>query len=617
MRYAENLVFAALAIACLRNWQRERARADRWAAAAFGTLGGIGLVSLALPATVDHALGPNTVLHWFYKILIAIVLCFPYLLVRFLDALEPLSAGHRRAADVLTGATVVATFALPRIPASHDHHRPVWLLAFTGLVLVQWGWLSGFACVRFLVAGRGQPTVVRRRMQVLSLGSFVLVLSLIPTLSTSKGNTGSGAYLASEIIGLVAGVFFYLGIAPPALLRMLWRRPEEQALRRAEARLMTGATTKAVATAVLPHLPKLFGGRVAALTDRNGALIGSQGTSGPEEDAELVALLSVRSPEDQLRMVRPRLLAVPLRNGVLAVEAGAYTPFFGREEDDLLHSLAAFVDLALARAELFERERDARLELEVAHQELEDLVYSLSHDLKSPLISLLGYLDYLKIDCGESLGTTGEFYVERMTASAGYMTSLIEDLLTLSRIGRTQTEPEIVDLAAVAGEVVAGIQPAAPAVSFAVEALPTLFVNGLRARELLTNVVDNAVRHGGRSDLHVTIWSALTSGGDVAIYVSDDGVGVPEPYRDKIFGIFERLGAHEGGEGGGTGIGLAMCRKIVEQDGGQITVSGPDDDIDPPGRAPAGGATFRIVYPASVLRPTPGATPIPSHGASR
>jgi len=103
----------------------------------------------------------------------------------------------------------------------------------------------------------------------------------------------------------------------------------------------------------------------------------------------------------------------------------------------------------------------------------------------------------------------------------------------------------------------------------------------------------------------------------VAIYVSDDGVGVPEPYRDKIFGIFERLGAHEGGEGGGTGIGLAMCRKIVEQDGGQITVSGPDDDIDPPGRAPAGGATFRIVYPASVLRPTPGATPIPSHGASR
>lgn len=610
-------MFAALAIACLRNWRRERARADRWAAAAFGSLGGIGLISLTLPTTVDHALGPDTALHWIYKILVAIVLCFPYLLVRFLDALEALTRAQRRAADLLTTATVIATLALPRIPASHDHRRPGWLLAFTGLVLIQWGWLAGFACVRFLVAGRGQPTVVRRRMQVLSFGSFVLVLSLVPTLSTSKGNTGSGAYLASEIIGLVAGIFFYLGIAPPALLRMLWRRPEEQALRRAEARLMTGATTKAVATAVLPHLPKLFGGRVAALTDRNGVLIGSQGTSGPEEDAELAALLTVRSGDDRSRMVSPGLLAVPLRNGVLAVEAGAYTPFFGREEDDLLHSLAAFVDLALARAELFERERDARLGLEVAHQELEDLVYSLSHDLKSPLISLLGYLDYLKIDCGDALGTTGEFYVERMTASAGYMTSLIEDLLTLSRVGRTQTEPELVDLAAVANEVISGVQATAPAVTFSVETLPTLFVNGLRTRELLTNLVDNAVRHGGRSDLRVTIWSALTSGGDVAIYVSDDGVGVPEPYRDKIFGIFERLGAHDSGASNGTGIGLAMCRKIVEQDGGQITVLGPDDDIDPAGRAPAGGATFRIVYPASILRPKQGAAPIPSHGASR
>ena len=612
LRYVQDLVFVALALVCLRKWQKERARADRWASLAFGTIGFVGLVGLALPATVEHALGPGTALHWVYKVLLALVLLFPYLLVRFLNALEPLDRAQRRLADGLMTATLMCVVGMPRIPAANDHRRPWWLVLLLMVVFVQWGWLSAFACVRFMLAGRHQPNVVRRRMQILSLASLVLLLSLLPTLSPSNNDSSSAAHLAGQIIGILAGCFFYLGIAPPALLRMLWRRPEERALRRAEVRLMTGATKKAVANAVLPHLPKLFGGQIALLTDRAGALIGAVGTSGPEESADLASQISA----DGAHQPRPGLIVMPLRNGVLGVEAGAYTPFFGREEADLLNNLAAFVDLALARAELFERERDARVDLELAHQELEDLVYSLSHDLKSPLISLLGYLDYLKIDCGDALGSTGDFYVERMTASASYMTSLIEDLLTLSRIGRTQTEPEVVDLPALVAEVVDTARSSAPQAHFAVGDLPTIFVNGLRARELFTNLVDNALKHADRPDVTISVSSENLDGGGVAISVADDGIGIPEAYREKVFSIFERLGNQGGSAATGTGIGLAMCRKIVEQDGGTIEISASDGLGPWSANGEAGGVTFRIEYPATVVR-APAASRVPSQGSFR
>lgn len=544
--------------------------------------------------------------------MVAVLLAFPYLLMRFLDSLEALPPRARRAADALTAAVVVATAALPRIPATRDHRRPWWLAAFLALVVVEWGWLSGYACFRLLWAGRGQPTVVRRRMQCLSLASFVLVLSLIPALSTSNGEVASAAHVASEVIGLLAGLLFCLGMAPPAVLRILWRRPEETALRDAEIRLMGGAKTGGVALAVLPHVPRLFGGRMAVLIDRDGELLGAHGAD--ERDvAGLRAGLAAHRGDDEPFVMRPGIVAVPLRTGLLAVETGAYTPFFAREEVDLLRNLAAFVDLALARAVLFEREHEARVALEAAHQELEDLVYSLSHDLKSPLISLLGYLDYLGIDCGDALGETGSFYVARMTASATYMTSLIEDLLSLSRVGRTEAGADDVDLSAVLAEVVATAVDAFPAAAFDVGPLPTVRINALRARELFTNLVDNAVKHGGRDDLRVSVHAQGAEDGGVAVVVGDDGQGIPAAYREKVFGIFERLGAGVDGDAGGTGIGLAMCRKIVEQWGGTIAIVDDAEEANmtasllPSSSTARPGTVVRVVFPAEVVRAVPAA----------
>src|SRR5581483_2939366 len=120
-----------------------------------------------------------------------------------------------------------------------------------------------------------------------------------------------------------------------------------------------------------------------------GDVLGAHGMT-LEQAAELAPRVMEADREATFTILDRTVLVAPLRNGFMAVEVGPYTPFFAQEEVDLLEQLGAFVDLALGRAELFEKERAARVALEGAHNELEDLVYSLSHDLKSPLISILG-----------------------------------------------------------------------------------------------------------------------------------------------------------------------------------------------------------------------------------
>jgi signal transduction histidine kinase len=101
-------------------------------------------------------------------------------------------------------------------------------------------------------------------------------------------------------------------------------------------------------------------------------------------------------------------------------------------------------------------------------------------------------------------------------------------------------------------------------------------MNPVRARQLLTNLVENAVRHGGRDDIRVRSGAEPGPSGYAVVTVSDDGVGIPEEHRERIFGIFERLGT-TGASGGGTGIGLAICHRIVESFGGGIRAREADE----------------------------------------
>jgi PAS domain S-box-containing protein len=254
------------------------------------------------------------------------------------------------------------------------------------------------------------------------------------------------------------------------------------------------------------------------------------------------------------------------------------------ESGNVTGAVVVFADISerkiaeRTQAEAYEREREARFEVERVNQELESFVYSVSHDLNTPLISIVGFLEYFQTDYKDAIPEDGRFYLERMYSSARYMQALIRDLLELSRVGRVQTTAQRVDLQAIVSEVADEVRSANPDLEVEVGALPSVSMNPLRSRQLFANLLQNAARYAG-PEPRVSIKTMPSSDGEVHISVADNGPGIPPEFREKIFGVFERLAPREA-DTEGTGIGLAICKRIVESHGGRIWVEESGEGTD-------------------------------------
>jgi signal transduction histidine kinase len=576
IEWAEWIGYAALAVVTFRLWRRHRSVAAAWAAATFG--------SLALVVVVAAAYGPNPkhISEVVTKVLIAVIVLFPYALFRFAATFIKPSRTMHTIAAIGVAIVVVWTFLLPKFPTDPATRPTGVFLVYLVALIALWTALSLPVGILLWLRGQGQPTLPRRRMRLLALATLGLNLSIV--ISGAAGNANRAVSQAiTQLIGLGSAVAFYLAFAPPGPLRAWWRRSEEASLQRAAVGVSAATTLDEVTTGLLPRIAPLFGGHGAVLIGKQHGIIGSHGMT-PDETAAIDTLIRT----DAVERAGTDLITLPLRNGWIAVSASVYTPFFGNEEIERLRNIGAFIDLAIDRADLFEAERRARLEIERASDELESFLYSVSHDLKSPLVSLSGYIGYLLEDYGDAIGTEGRQYVERMTANASYMEDLIQDLLELSRIGRMQTEVADVDLGELVHDIAEGIRSSHPEATIDVSELPFLSINPSRARQLFTNLIENAVRHGGRSDIRVFVGSHREADGSTVLSVIDNGEGIPADYRERVFRVFERL---QPDAGEGTGIGLSICRKIVDSLGGRIWVADAADGTD-----------IEIALPADVVR---------------
>jgi len=228
-------------------------------------------------------------------------------------------------------------------------------------------------------------------------------------------------------------------------------------------------------------------------------------------------------------------------------------------------------------------------ELERSNRELQDFAYVASHDLQEPLRKIHAFGDRLQARHAGELGEQGRDLLQRMQGAARRMQTLIQDLLAYSRVG-TRAEPFVpVDLARVAGEVVADLQASIDESGGRVEVgpLPTVLADAMQMRQLLQNLIGNGLKfHREGVPPVVRVSAAVGAGGTVELRVEDNGIGFDPRYRDRIFTPFERLHARTAYEG--TGMGLAICRKIVHRHGGEI-------DTD---SAPGEGATFIVMLPA-------------------
>lgn len=210
-------------------------------------------------------------------------------------------------------------------------------------------------------------------------------------------------------------------------------------------------------------------------------------------------------------------------------------------------------------------------ELEAKNAELERFTYTVSHDLKSPLITINGFLGLLEKDAakGDTVRMKGD--IQRIRGATEKMQQLLDDLLELSRIGRLVNPPEMIPLGELAREALALVAGQIAERGVQVGITPDLpVVHGDRPRllEVLQNLIDNAVKFmGDQPEPRVEIGAKQTQG-ETVCYVRDNGMGIEPRYQDKVFGLFERLDKTTQG----TGIGLALVKRIVEVHGGRIWV---------------------------------------------
>jgi light-regulated signal transduction histidine kinase (bacteriophytochrome) len=298
----------------------------------------------------------------------------------------------------------------------------------------------------------------------------------------------------------------------------------------------------------------------------------------------------------------PVLLAIPAQAGV---RAGLLDQSYASALDTVgLTALLAWVVVTTARsvevrdAVRREREREVErlnaqlehraVELSAVNRELEAFCYSVSHDLRSPLRSIDGFGQALLEDCSAALPPEGHAHVGRMRAASQRMGKLIDDLLHLSRVTRTELRHEPVDLSAMAREIAAELAERAPERRVAFEIEDGLAAEGDPGllRVVLENLLGNAWKFTSRRDAARIAVGRAAREGKAAFFVADDGAGFDMRYAGKLFGAFQRL--HRADEFSGTGIGLATVQRVVHRHGGEIWVDAAVDR----------GATFTFTLPA-------------------
>lgn len=563
LQFAVAAAFLVLALLSVRLRRRHPTPPTAWLAATFVVL------ALALIAARIVPLLPPDAGAVVQRVLRVGVVAFPYLLFRFTVSLQPASRGLVQGAGVLAGTAVVLTALAPQAPT--DGPPSAGYLAYVGSVVVMWTVLTSWVVWWLWRSGTREPAVARRRVRTLALGAAVLNVALVLAGLGAATDVPPAVATAIQVGALASAVLFYVGFAPPGILRQMWRRADERALWEAEGELMAATSSGEVASCMLPHVSRLLGGGAALFRDASGE---ESAHGAAPEDLRRWLADSERGGEGPL--VTDQFVVLDLHRGRLGVVVGPTTPLFGDEEVELLVRLGTLMDLALTRSESYDREQAARARAEATTAELESLVYGLSHDLRRPIVSVRGYVDCLAEDYGHVLAGDGTHFLARLRANVAHMDDLIGDLLQLSRVGRVDERPEAVDLTAVVGQVTGELARQYPAATIEVGSLPVVLMDPGRASQLFTNLLANALAHSGRPDVTVRV-SAVGAPGGVA--VADNGRGIPVPDRERVFNLFERLDS-DSGQDQGTGVGLAMCRRIVEHAGGRIWIADSDQGTD-------------------------------------
>jgi signal transduction histidine kinase len=285
-------------------------------------------------------------------------------------------------------------------------------------------------------------------------------------------------------------------------------------------------------------------------------------------------------------------VAEQLEQAARQIEAGDLDHRIGLTRgDELGVTAAAFDRMAAQLAEADAEREQAEAGLRAANSELEQFAYTVSHDLKAPLVTIQGFAHRLDKDYGASLDDVGRRYLGRIEANATHLGDLIEDVLAFSRVGRVGVTPEALDLDELFRRTLDELHVMAESNGATVQLaspLPMVVASPTLLSQVLTNLLTNAVTYGAVPGAAPEIEVSCDDLGDLwRLSVRDHGPGIPVDQQEHLFRLFERLPGGKAVNPAGSGVGLATVRKAAVAMGGGAGVESAEGE----------GATFWVQFP--------------------
>jgi signal transduction histidine kinase/DNA-binding response OmpR family regulator len=535
----------------------------------------------------------------------------------------------------VTGLAFLAT-AVPLAVLGAAIPRPVALGAI-GVFMVT----DAIAAAYLALEARRRQGSARIRLALAALATASLAIAIL--VSTAATGTDAAnpplARVASILLALASAIGYAIAFLPPRWLRRIWL---SSAVYRHGQGLIASPATEDEARLwqrLVSAAEAISGGGAAVITEDAEGTVRLAAGDGPKAPGAVLAVAPGtvarigRAAEPGFRRVPLRLpivddlaAATQARHAAIIPIAGQkdravlvmfsdQASLFGADDAELLEAMAAWSAVLIERrAVLAEQERLSEelsltiTALESASRAKSDFLASMSHELRTPMSAIIGFSDLMRHEPRSGSGiVVPEDWIENIHRSGQHLLGLINDVLDLAKVeaGRLDLNPEEIDLAAAVAESIAGVRPLAQRKALTVESdVEPAIVSADRGRlrQMLYNLLSNAIKFtdpGGE----ITV-RASRAGDDVRVSVADTGVGISIADQAHVFEEFRQVGDPSARQPG-TGLGLALTRRLVEAHGGRIELEST------PGR----GSIFTIVLPGASGVPE-GAAAVAGAGAS-
>jgi signal transduction histidine kinase len=543
--------------------------------------------------------------YWFIDGLIATIVALPYVLLRLVDDFTRVPVALKRAAELGFATISLAVFALatPALPPA--------------LALVLVAYIAGlfFYCGgRFVFAARRAQGVTKRRLQAISLGTILFALEVVAASTSGQLQDPDKTVLSAigQVMGLVSAGAFFLGFAPPAFLRRAWQAPELRDLLTRAASLPRLPTTLDIVRELEKGAAAATGSqaRIGLWQEEERKLrMWAPGTDTPY-DIEPGQLFAGRAFEAQRPLFTTdpikddpqgagiyrtghvgAMIAAPItagerRLGVLVLFAER-PPIFAVSDRELSQLLADQAAVILESRALIDHAARVRAREEATRLK-EDFLSAAAHDLKTPLTTVVAQAQFLERKATRDPSAPSDLQgLQRIVREGQRLATLVTDLLDAARMeqGRLVSDREPVDLGALVSEVVARQNSGPHATELDVRGAIVGDYDRRRIEQLVENLVENAKKYSPEATpVSVAIWQ---QDGEAHISVRDRGIGIPPADLPKIFERFSRASNVDDRKFHGMGLGLYICRGIVEEHGGRIWA---ESEIGK-------GSTFHVALP--------------------